>query len=88
VAKDVALEVRMNMSRWWPYLAIGGVVLVLFIAYPLYFNWWDHKSCRDSGGTWNEAAGQCVEPRNADIPDTRGSPSFEDDNQGGDRPRE
>jgi hypothetical protein len=78
----------MNMSKWWPYLAIGGVIVICSLAFPAYFNWWDHRSCHDSGGHWNEAADQCIELPNADIPDTRGSPAHEDDNQGGDKPRE
>jgi hypothetical protein len=78
----------MNMRKWWPYLAIGSAAVIVSVAYPLYFNWWDQKSCHDSGGNWNEAAGKCIEPRNTNIPDTEGSAAYEDDNQGGDRPRE
>ena len=72
----------MNMRKWWPYLTIGGALVIVAVGYPAYFNWWDHKNCRESGGHWNEAAGECVEPRDADIPDTRGSPAHEDDNSG------
>jgi len=78
----------MNKRKWWPYVVIGVAAVIVSVAYPVYFNWWDHKNCRDSGGRWNEAAGECVELRNTDIPNTSGSTPFEDDNQGGDKPRE
>jgi hypothetical protein len=77
--------IGMNMRKWWPYIAIGGAVVIVSIAYPAYFRWWDHRSCQDSGGHWNEASGECIEPRGADIPDTKGSSSFEDDNQAGEK---
>ena len=64
------------------------VVVAAAIGFPYYLSWWDHKNCSESGGTWSEAQDACIEPRNADIPDTRGSAAHEDDNQGGDRPRE
>jgi len=78
----------MDMRKWWPYLVVAGVVVIAGAAFPLYSSWWDHKNCRESGGNWNESAGECIELPNADIPDTRGSAAHEDDNQGGDKPRE
>jgi hypothetical protein len=77
----------MNMRKWWPYVVIGLAAVIVSVAYPMYFKWWDHKSCQDSGGHWNEAAGKCVEPRNADIPATEGSTTYEDDNQAGEQRR-
>jgi len=74
----------MNMRRWWPYFAIGGAAVMVLIAYPAYFNWWDHKNCRDSGGPWNETRDQCVEPDNARF-ESSGSSTFEDDNQAQDK---
>lgn len=57
-------------------------LLIAVIGYPFYFKWWDHKTCEESGGRWDEAQGACIEPRGADIPDT------EADYSGGARPRE
>jgi hypothetical protein len=57
---------------------------VVAVAYPFYFNWWDHKNCRDGGGTWNEAQGKCMEPRNARF-DSSGSATYEDDHSSGDQ---
>jgi hypothetical protein len=54
-------------------IALGAVVLIAAVAYPMYFNWWDHHSCAQSGGSWNESRDECVEPDNADIPNTRES---------------
>ena len=70
----------MNMRKWWPYLAIGGTGLLVIFGYPAYFDWWDHKNCRESGGNWNEAQGACIEPANARF-ESSGSPMHEDDNQ-------
>jgi hypothetical protein len=47
-----------------------AVVVAALVGYPYYFDWWDHKSCAESGGTWNEAQDECIEPLDADIPDT------------------
>ena len=74
----------MDKSRLKPWIIVGAAVLIAAVGYPFYFNWWDHRNCSESGGTWNEAQNECVEPRNADIPDT--SKAMHD--QGGDKPRE
>ena len=65
----------------WVWAAAVAVVLAI-VGYPFYFNWWDHKNCQESGGTWNEAQGECVEPRGAKF-DTE-----ESLHSGGDKPRE
>jgi hypothetical protein len=79
----------MKLSKWWPYVAIGSAAVIVSLAYPIYFNWWDHRSCHDSGGQWNESADECIEPEGANIPHSEGSATYEDDNQGGGaRPRE
>jgi hypothetical protein len=52
---------------------VVAAVLIAAIGYPYYFDWWDHKSCEESGGTWNETRDACIEPRGADIPDTEKS---------------
>jgi hypothetical protein len=70
----------MNMRKWWPWLVIGGTVVVVLTGYPAYFNWWDHKSCRESGGHWNETQDACIEPKNARF-EASGSSTYEDDNQ-------
>ena len=62
----------MNMRKWWPYWTIGVAAVIVSVAYPMYFRYWDHRSCVDSGGQWNQAERACIEPRNADIPDTWG----------------
>jgi hypothetical protein len=76
----------MDKRRLKPWIIVGAAVLIAAVGYPFYFNWWDHKNCSESGGTWNEAQGECVEPRNADIPNT--SKAVHDQPQGGDKPRE
>jgi len=78
----------MNMRKWWPYWTIGAAAVIVSIAYPVYFRYWDHRSCEDSGGRWNQAEHACIEPRNANIPDTEGSKTYEDDNQAGQTSRE
>jgi hypothetical protein len=80
-AKDGRRGVDMNMRKWWPYLTIGAAAVIVSVAYPVYFRWWDHRSCHDSGGEWNSAQHECIEPRNTNIPATEGSKTFEDDNQ-------
>ena len=72
-----------RMSRWWPYLTIGIAAVVVSVAYPAYFRWWDHKSCHDSGGEWSSQQHECIEPRNTDIPGTRGAKALADDDQDG-----
>jgi hypothetical protein len=74
---------RHNFRPWVWFAAV--VVVAGAVGYPYYFDWWDHKNCRDSGGTWNEAQGACIEPKNARF-EASGSPHFEDDNQAGDKP--
>ena len=74
----------MDTRKLKPWIIIGAAVLIAAVVYPIYFNWWDHKNCSESGGTWNEAQGECIEPRNADIPNTSNAPH----DQGGDKPRE
>jgi hypothetical protein len=54
-------------------LIVGGAVLIAAVGYPFYFDWWDHRSCRESGGFWDEAQDKCVEPEGADIPNTEKS---------------
>jgi len=78
----------MNMRKWWPYWTIGAAAVIVSVAYPMYFRYWDHRSCVDSGGQWNQAERACIEPRNADIPDTSGSKTMEDDNQNGQSARQ
>lgn len=51
-------------------IALGAAVLLAAVAYPVYFNWWDHHSCSESGGFWDEAQDKCIEPDHADIPNT------------------
>jgi hypothetical protein len=63
---------------------VGVAVLAAAIGYPMYFNWWDHKNCSESGGTWNEARDECIEPRGTNIPDTELSRH----SSGGESPRE
>lgn len=74
----------MKKRDWTPWIIIGAALLVVAVGYPFYFNWWDRKNCNESGGGWNEAQGECIEPRNADIPNT--SNALHD--EGGDKPRE
>jgi hypothetical protein len=63
---------------------VVAALLIAAVGYPYYFDWWDHKNCSESGGTWNEAQGECIEPRGADIPNTEKSLH----SSGGDKPRE
>ncbi len=60
----------MTNRKFKPWIIIGIAVLIAAVGYPFYFNWWDHKNCRESGGQWNESQGECIEPRGADIPKT------------------
>lgn len=78
----------MNMRKWWPWWTIGIAAVIVGTAYPMYFRWWDNKSCHESGGRWDEAQHACIEPRNADIPNTSGSTTMEDDNQSGESKRQ
>jgi hypothetical protein len=75
---------KLRLGKREVYIALAVVVALVALLYPHYFNWWDHRNCTESGGTWNEAQDKCVEPRGADIPDTK--PSVYDD--GGAKPRE
>jgi hypothetical protein len=74
----------MNMRKGKLWIVLGAAVILAAVGYPFYFNWWDHKNCQESGGTWNEAQGKCVEPRGADIPGTENALH----DRGGDKPRE
>jgi hypothetical protein len=74
----------VNRRRLKPWIIVGTAVIIAAVAYPFYFDWWDHRTCQESGGTWNEARGECVEPRGAEIPDTEKSLH----SSGGDNPRE
>lgn len=73
-----------NKRKLKPWLIVGAAVLIAAIGYPFYFKWWDHKTCEESGGTWNEAQKACIEARGADIPDTEKSLH----SSGDDKPRE
>jgi hypothetical protein len=73
---------NQRMKKWWPYLTIGIAAVVVSIAYPVYFRWWDHKSCQESGGQWSSQQRECIEPENTNIPDTQGSKTFEDEPRG------
>jgi hypothetical protein len=66
------MAIRMDKRTVYLALAVLVIVVAVFI-YPRYFNWWDNKNCSESGGTWSEAQGECVEPRGADIPNTEKS---------------
>jgi hypothetical protein len=74
----------MEKRRLKPFVIVGAAVLIAAVGYPFYFSWWDHRNCSESGGTWNEQLDECVEPRNADIPNTEKSLH----SSGGDKPRE
>jgi hypothetical protein len=52
------------------YLGLAAIVVIVALAYPHYFRWWDGRSCRESGGSWSETQDKCIEPRNTDIPNT------------------
>jgi hypothetical protein len=74
----------MNNRKFKPWIIIAAAITIAAVAYPFYFNWWDHKNCSESGGIWDEAQGKCIEPRGAHIPDTE--PAGYD--SGGAKPRE
>jgi hypothetical protein len=74
----------MDKRKLKPWIIVGTAVIIAAIAYPFYFDWWDHRTCQESGGTWNDARNECVEPRGAEIPDTERSLH----SSGGDNPRE
>lgn len=69
--------------NWTPWIIMVAAIIIAAVGYPYYFTWWDHKNCAESGGTFNEARGECIEPRNTNIPDTQ-----ESLHSGGDKPRE
>ena len=73
----------MSKRNVYILLAVLVVIVGAFI-YPRYFDWWDNENCTESGGTWNEEQDKCIEPRNADIPNTSPAPHDE----GGAKPRE
>jgi hypothetical protein len=67
-------RMAFRMSKRRVYLALAALVVIVgAFVYPRYFNWWDNKNCSESGGTWVEAQGECVEPRGTDIPNTEKS---------------
>ena len=68
----------------WVWVAVVAVIAGA-VGYPYWFNYWDHKNCQESGGTWNEGQGKCVEPKNARF-ESSGSSKFEDDNQSDNQP--
>ena len=74
----------MDKRNLKPWIIVGTAVVIAAVGYPFFFNWWDHKNCSASGGSWNEAQDKCIEPRNADIPNTESALH----DQGGDKPRE
>ena len=65
---DLKVENRRMGRRWGIVLAVA--VVLAGVGLPFYFNWWDHKNCSDSGGTWSAADDKCVEAAGANIPDT------------------
>ena len=75
-AQAAGMAIRLGKRQVYLLLA-ALVVLVAGFVYPRYFDWWDHDNCAESGGTWDEAHDKCVEPRNADIPNTSKTPHDE-----------
>jgi len=66
--RNLNVENRGIAKKWGIVLAV--LVVLAGVGYPVYFNWWDHHNCTESGGSWNEADDKCVEPAGADIPNT------------------
>jgi hypothetical protein len=62
----------MTISKRKVWITIAGAALAMTLAwgYAAYFNWWDVSQCAQSGGNWDEARDECIEPRGADIPNT------------------
>lgn len=79
---------NMELSKRNVYILLAALAVVVAILYRPLFAWWDDKSCTESGGTYSEEQNKCIEPRNADIPNT--SPAVPDAPQGdgGAKPRE
>jgi hypothetical protein len=72
----------MDKRNLKPWIIVGAAVLIAAVAYPHYFKWWDHRNCAQSGGTYSEAEGACIEPRGAKFA------TEESLHSGGDKPRE
>lgn len=76
---------KPRLGKRQVYLLLAVIVVVVGgLIYPRYFDWWDGRNCAASGGTFDEAQDKCIEPRNADIPNT-GTAAHD---EGGDKPRE
>ncbi|MBC8026275.1 MAG: hypothetical protein H7Y89_09810 [Steroidobacteraceae bacterium] len=74
----------MELSKRNVYIMLAVLAVVVLVIYQPLFAWWDNKSCTESGGTFSSEQNKCIEPRNADIPNTSPAPHDE----GGAKPRE